>query len=135
MKTLLISPGQFICLTASDVFVALLAPSELARYWDTLEKCDDTRAPEVYRAQLFKRVFGQDVLNALPAGHVDALHIYCEHYEGLHAEIVKGICACILTGTPFSRDGDKPDGGTRIPQAPKPTRPRSGGRAKALTST
>ena len=131
-RTLLICPGQFLVLTAQDVFVALLSEIENSRYWDAIAMCDESRAPEVYRLQVYRRVFGSDAIAALPASKLEALLAYAEHYEGLHTELVRGIAACILTGTPFSRDGDNNGGGTKEPQTPKPTRPRSGGKAKAL---
>ena len=129
MKTLLICDGLFLVLTVQEVHVHLLSAHEVSRYWEAIEMCDDTRAPEVYRAQVYRRVFGSETINALPAGCAQALIAYAEHYQGLHAEQVKGIAACILTGTPFGPDGDNGEGGTREPQTPK--RPRSGGGARA----
>lgn len=131
-QTLLIVPGQFIVLTASDVFVALLTAEQNASYWDAIAICDDTRAPEVYRLEVYRRVFGRDAIQALPASKLEALLAYAEHWDGLHKDLVRGIAACILTGTPFSRDGDGKDGGTREPLPKSPKTPHGGGARKRL---
>lgn len=128
MKQLLITRGQFFVLTASTVFVALLSEEQTAKYFDALEIAEETRAPDVYRVQVYQRVFSSDAIAALPAYPHAALYDYAEHYTGLHQDLVRGIAACILTGTPFSKDGENKNGGGSGDRLPKPPKsPRTGG--------
>lgn len=133
LKTLYIANGQFICITEAIVFVALLNENQQRVYWDALALADDSLHPVDNRKYVMRRAFGDDVLRALPANSITALMDYAENYTGLQEEHVKGLAACILTGTPFGFN-DTPDGGSKEPQQPAPTkRPPSG--AKQIPTT
>lgn len=124
-KTLLICAGQFIVLTTKEVQVHLLNDSATARFWDGMEIADTrTFKPDQAREYVIRQTFGQDAVSFLPAHSFEAIFHYAEHYEGALAEQVKGICACILTGTPYgpeSHRGSSVDGdGLKVAPVPSP---------------
>ena len=124
MRSLLIVPGQFICLTELEAFVSLLNHSQNDLLWKALSLAEDAIRREESRQYVFRQVFGADVIGILPASTTEALYAYAEHYDGLHKEKVRGIAACILTGTPFGHDG-----GSKVSPPNNPVKPQPGGTA------
>jgi hypothetical protein len=134
MSTLLITAGQFICLTVKDAFISHLPQDAVSRYWDGMRIAEGTRQAEANVAYVNAQTFGRDVLRAFPAPSAEACQWYAEHYEGMHQEMVRGLMACVLTGTAYGVDEDKlnqwrGDGGTpdRVHIKPKlPIKPGPG---------
>jgi len=133
MSTLLITAGQFICLTDKDAFLAHLPQDAVSRFYDGLKIAEGTRQAEANVAYVTAQTFGRDVLRALPAPHAEACQWYAEHYEGMHQELIRGLMACVLTGTPYGADEDrlndwKHGGGDRVTNpTPPPVLPGGDG--------
>lgn len=121
---LLCTPGTFFVFTKNLVHVDVLSDTETTRFWDKITMADrcvfmDT---DVAREQVLRQVFGHDVVSFLPANR-EACKYLSEHYEGPMKDMVQGLAACILMGTPFGPDDSNPGisgGGIKVPVAPVP---------------
>lgn len=123
-QTLLCTPGTFFVFTKRLVHVEVLSDTETARLWDKLTLAEGCVFMDVSvaREQVLRQIFGQDAEGFLPANR-EACQYLSEHYEGPMKEMVQGLAACILTGTPFGPDDRNPgiDGnGEKVPVGPKP---------------
>lgn len=130
LRPLLITPGQFFVLTADDVQVHVLSEDRTTQYWDRVLLSETRIRADVAKQETRRLMFGtENIIDVLPAGSIKALVWYTDHYEGLHAERVKGIAACILTGTPFGPDSANPidGGGQTVPRVSGPDSPGSPG--------
>lgn len=128
-RPLLICNGQFLVITRdSSVQVHLLSETATTLFYDGLLIAEKTSKPDMYVAQVLRQTFRVDAVTALPAGSIDALYFYIEHYNGPQQEKVKQLAACIVTGTPYGpEESDDDDSGApdRIPV--KPLAPSGGG--------
>ena len=132
MSTLLIVASQFIVLTDTCAHLRLLSDISKTRLYESLELTDNQNN----RAYVIRQYFGHDAVGFLPATSIKALMHYAESYEGLHAEIVKGIAACILTGTPIPNgENSGKDGGSKVPLVKPPKTPKGSGAFNQLLST
>src|SRR5438105_12502390 len=129
---LLIVSGQFFVFTVREVQVHVLDARCTALLYDGLSIAEtrSERNVDMHRAYVVRQTFGRDAIGFLPAGTTEALFYYCEHYEGPFSETIKGLSACILTGTPFGHDdaNRKLDGGLKVqtPSTPLVPTPSSG---------
>ncbi|MGH9608032.1 MAG: hypothetical protein ACRD34_00025 [Bryobacteraceae bacterium] len=124
LNTLLIVPEQFLVLTVTHVEVHVLHETAVTGLWQALAIADTRTRPEPAREYVIKQFFGRNAVGFLPAGSVEALLWLSENYAGILAEEVKGICACILTGTPFGPPDDSAsDGGGLTVAPPVPQQP------------
>jgi hypothetical protein len=132
MSTLLIARGQFFVLSAKTVSVHVLDVLGTSNFWDGMEIAE-TRSRNVDQAReyVLRQTFGSDCIGFMPANSSEALLYYTEHYEGLHATLVKQLAACILTGTPFSLDArghSDGSGGEKVTGKPvQPVKPAPAG--------
>jgi hypothetical protein len=127
-RPLLICNGQFLVITKDGVQVHLLSDKATTLFYDGLFIAEQTNKPEMYVAQVLRQTFYVDAVTALPAGSIDALYFYIEHYNGPQQEKVKQLAACIVTGTPYGpEESDEGDNGApdRVPV--KPLAPSGGG--------
>jgi hypothetical protein len=106
----------------------------MSKMFHALDIAEDTNHPKENREYVFRQYFHDDVLAILPAGKMSALYDYAEHYEGIQQQAVRGLAACILTGTSFSREAssDDADGGMRVLNDMTPVKPAPGGIAQEL---
>lgn len=115
-KMLLIVSTQFFVFTAKRVRLTMLSMGQTSRLYDGLTLADNCRIvdPVVQREYVIRQTFGSDATGFLPANSVDCLMFLAESYKGPFEEEVKGICACILTGTPYGPEDANPgiDGGS-----------------------
>jgi hypothetical protein len=128
-RPLLICNGQFLVVTKDNVQVHLLSDTATTLFYDGLLIAEQTSQPEMYVAQVLRQTFRVDVVTALPAGSIEALYFYIEHYNGPQQEKVKQLAACIVTGTPYGPEENPPmdDGGIRERVPVKPLAPTGGG--------
>lgn len=108
-QMLLCTLGTFFVFTKRHVFVELLSDTETTRFWEgiTIAEACVFMDKDVARQQVLRQTFGSDVEDFLPATSRECLMYYVEHYEGRSAEDVKGLCAMILTGTPYGPESHK----------------------------
>lgn len=122
VKMLLCTPGTFFVFTKNLVHIDVLSDTETTRLWEKLTLADACVFvdPFVAREQVLRQVFGQDAQSFLPANRAACVYL-SEHYEGPMKDMVQGLAACILTGTPFGPDENpRIDGGVKIPVGPVP---------------
>jgi hypothetical protein len=125
-KPLLICNGQFFVFTTKEVQVHVLSDPQTALFWDGLSIADtrSERTTQMHREYVVRQHFGSEAIGFLPAGTAEALFHYVEHYEGPLTEEIKGLAACILSGTPYGPDnaqGGRLSGGEKVtsPVAPQ----------------
>lgn len=129
--------GLYLCISNTlPPTVSLL--TELER--DHLSEGDriaaNTDNPELYTRQNRRGILRHDVTDYLiPAWSDPALAMVIDGYTGPFAEQVKGLAACLLTGTSYSLDrdsGDSSDGGVGARIEPdKPRLPPGGDKVAA----
>lgn len=77
-------------------------------------------------ATALEHAFGPGISARVPAWVDGAMEFIALNYEGPHQERVRGLCAAILTGTPYGgpEPGQRPQGGSgdRMPKQPKSPR-------------
>lgn len=106
---LLCTLGTFFVFTKRHVFVEVLSDTETRRLWEGLaiaEACVFIDRA-IARQTVLRQSFSSDVEDFLPATSRECLMYYVEHYEGRCAEDLKGLCAMILTGTPYGPESYK----------------------------
>lgn len=135
IQPLLIVSGQFFVFTIKKVQVHVLDAMATALLYDGLSIAD-TRSfnQEFHRDYVVRQTFGREAIGFLPAGTAEALWYYAEHYEGMLAEQVKGLAACILSGTPYgpeSHMGGGIVGGEKVTPPVRPNAPKDSGGAGA----
>ena len=121
---MMLSPGQFIVLSADTIWVALIEAHRVALYYDGLAIAETRNSHcDEYVASIVREFFGKDAITALPAPSFESLAFYMEHYEGRLQDGVRQIAAVIISGTMFA----PPDqgGGDKVQQTPSPQRPPS----------
>lgn len=123
--------GAFVVIFNATVQAHILTESALGLYID--------RASVVGFDKATRATFGNDALYALPCT-LDCMTALAMNYAGIHADIVKGICACIASGLPIPNGSDASDsteGGLGIKAAhTRPKAPKgSGGARVAVPAT
>lgn len=110
--------------------VHVLAPAERAAL-DARLALAARRDSEAARLEAYRLTFGLGVRWVFPAGP-ETLDWLALSYDGPHRDAVRGLAACLATGTPFGPDSGAdsgPSGGERVPADPKPAPRSPAGRA------
>jgi hypothetical protein len=138
--------GTFLCFGATaEPCVVLLSASALGYLQDKMTIAE-TRCRDIAeaRGKVYAEYFGKGIEYAIPAWSADAMLALVEHYQGAHAERIKGFAACIYTGKHYGMpnagcdallggtDDDAPSGGRKVTaDKPKPRKPSGGNALKA----
>ncbi len=101
-----------------------------ARLLDS-ERIAAKHGKESLRHDAYRRAFGLDVQFAFPCWIDAAMTYLATQYKGEHERKVRGLAACVVTGTPYggSEGSSKPEGGQPSlidPVKPKPRKPNGG---------
>ena len=110
--------------------VHTLAPAERAAF-DARLALASRRGSDAARLEAYRITFGPGVRWAFPAGPA-MLNWLALSYDGPHRDAVRGLAACLATGTPFGPDSGPDSGpswGDRVPVGPKPAPRSPAGRA------
>ena len=129
--------GLYLCISNTlPPTVSLLTERERDHLSEGDRIAANTDNPEFYTRQNRRGILRHDVTDYLiPAWSDPALAMVIDGYTGPFAEQVKGLAACLLTGTSYSLDrdsGDSSDGGVGARIEPvEPRLPPGGNKVQA----
>jgi hypothetical protein len=116
--------GAFVVVGATQVAPILLDARAYAMHCDRLALAEPEKAYAV--------TFGAGTIYAFPCVERAMVEL-AQGYTGIHAPMVRKLCALIALGAPIPNDwrGSSPRGGERVEQTPQPpTRPPSGAQVR-----
>lgn len=124
--------GLYLCIgTSVPPVVSLLTERERSHLMEGDRIAAGTDNPALYTRQNRRGILRHDATDYLiPAWSDQALSVIVDRYTGPFETEVKGLAACLLTGTSYSLDrdsGDSSDGGVKARIEPVAPRTPPGG--------
>lgn len=121
--------GAFLVLPKGQVH--LLSDNQVSSLFNKLGIAAKRESEEA-RTYAMRTYFGENVDYAIPCWSDGAMEAVAQEYEGPDMERIRGLAACIATGTPYGgHEGDSDGGGYRVPLSP----PKDGPKSPTLVSS
>jgi hypothetical protein len=133
--------GSYLVLSETLPPCTVLISASAVRLLNDQVRIAEKHGKDSLKLQAYRQAFGLDAAVAFPCWIDECMAAVVANYKGAHEKAVRGLAACIVTGTPYGgedwkgspKSGKGGDGGQKVKQPrPQPVKPSGGSGAELL---